>query len=124
MAATGKDAYGMLTGRLTQAIPEVMKTSKEGFTKDEWLSMEVKGKPLYYEHNRKHQLGELVSNWVDSEGWCGVNAVMYKSHPEVKEIYSGVVEGKLNALSVGFWSDNPKEGPIRYKKFVEASVTK
>ena len=52
MAELGDNAYGLLSGRLTEAVPEAMKATKEGFTKEEWLSLNVQGKPLYHDHKR------------------------------------------------------------------------
>lgn len=123
MAAVDDKAFGFLSGRLTEAIPDAMAAAKEGFTKEEWMSLDVKGKPLYLEHERNPQLGELTRHWVDDEGWCGVDAVVYKSRPDVQQVYEKIKKGQLHSLSVGFWTDDPKKGPIKWKRLVEASVT-
>lgn len=123
-AATGNDAFGFISGRLTKALPDALAATTEGFTAAEWKSLDVRGKPLYLEHERTPQLGELTRNWVDDEGWCGIDAKVWKSRSDVKDVYEDIKTGRIGSLSAGFWSHDPKEGPIKFKRFVEASAVR
>lgn len=124
MAGVGEAAEGMIRGRLTPALPEALKAYKQGFTQKDWDMVDVKGKPLYYEHDETKKIGEITNKWSEG-GWLGIDAKIYKDKPEVKPYYDEIIQGKASALSIGFWSD-PADvyQPIKWKRFQEASVTK
>jgi hypothetical protein len=111
-----------LRGKLTPAIPESEKHKTPGFTAQEWLATPVAGRPLRYDHQKDLTIGEITGNFVSPDGWCGIEA-KFKDTPDVEPYHQKVVNGDAKYLSIGFWTDNPHEGPILNKRFVEASVT-
>lgn len=126
----GARTKGYFEGRLLKAASnrEVLQAPNL-FTRNELSKLHLSGKPLFYEHHKeKGQIGKIVTNFVDPEGYLVVGCQLDLATELGKLVYKAIKEKQLNALSVGLDHTDPNQTSVTsaeelYKDIIETSVT-
>jgi len=97
------------------------------FTHDELRQMEhqLKDLPLCLEHDRARPIGQVIDNWVDSDGHLGIAAYVQATDDYHRAVVARIDAGELAAFSVCYLPvRQPGSTHITHKRMCEVSLVK
>lgn len=83
-----------------------------------------KGKPICYEHDIEHVIGEIAQVWKDSDGKMRMQGRIYTDTPEGQEMFDSINTRNTSGLSVGYSAQINKHKNVEKKNCYEISVCK
>lgn len=83
-----------------------------------------KDKPICYEHDQSHVIGEIAQVWKDSDGKMRMQGRIYTDTPEGEEMFHSINTKNTSGLSVGYSAQINKFKNVERKNCYEISVCK
>ena len=99
------------------------------WTVDDLKTLDLQGTPVCYEHDIKLELGKIVRNWVDKNGWLWVEGKLHNAKKlgenRFNDIRNLLLKDKLKDLSIHWIGCEDSSGIVdpKSKQVIEVSLT-